>query len=237
MYSLTLNIPIIVQASNAFVRFDEIAIIEPGEPGSAYGSTDFYDYCVVEATKEGANWIALEDGYDARRDPDWLNAWTTRVNGSPPLIKKHQINLLNKFPAGSLVFIRFRMYTDPATTGWGWLIDNLEIQGSLVSVENDKQALPVVFGLSQNYPNPFNPSTAIRFDVPVESRVMITIYDALGRRVQTLVDRQLTPGVYTEYWNASAFSSGVYYYRLDARESVAGSSRRFNATKRLVLIK
>jgi hypothetical protein len=128
------------------------------------------------------------------------------------------------------------MYTDPGTTGWGWMIDNFEIQGSLVSVENDKQALPVDFGLSQNYPNPFNPSTAIRFEVPVKSRVMITIYDALGRRVQTLVDRQLNPGVYTEYWNASAFSSGVYYYRLDARESVSGSSKHFNATKRLVLI-
>jgi hypothetical protein len=236
-YALTLNIPISVQSANAFVRFDEISIVEPGEPGSVYGSTAFYDYCVVEATRDGANWIALEDGYDARRDPDWLNAWTNRLNGSPTLIKKHEMNLLSRFPAGSLVFIRFRMYTDPGTTGWGWMIDNLEIQGNLVAVENNKQTLPADFALAQNYPNPFNPSTTIRFDVPVQARVTLTIFDGLGRKVQTIADRQLNPGRYSEQWNANGFSSGVYYCRLDAKESGSASSRQFSTTMRLMLVK
>jgi len=129
------------------------------------------------------------------------------------------------------------MYTDPGTTGWGWLIDNLEIQGNLVSVEHDKQSTPASFALAQNYPNPFNPSTTIRFEVPVQARVTLTIYDALGRRVKTLVDRQLNPGTYSEQWNALAFSSGVYYCRMDAKESAQGSNRQFSATTRLVLVK
>ncbi len=236
-YTLTLNIPIIVQSTNASVRFDEIVIVEPGEPGSVYGASDFYDYCVVEATRDGANWIALEDGYDARMDPNWLNAWTNRLNGSPSLIKNHQMSLLSRFPAGSLVYIRFRMYTDPGTTGWGWMIDNLEIQGNLVAVENNKLSVPADFALAQNYPNPFNPSTTIRFDVPVQSRVTLTIFDGLGRKVQTIVDRQLNPGKYSEQWIASGFSSGVYYCRLDAKESGSASGRQFSTTMRLMLVK
>ena len=236
-YTLTLNIPISVQPANAFVRFDEIALVEPGEPGSVYGSTDFYDYCVVEGTRDGVNWIALEDGYDARRDADWLNAWNNRINGNSSLINKHEMNLLNKFPAGSTVFIRFRMYTDAGTTGWGWMIDNLEIQANLVTVENNKQTLPADFALAQNYPNPFNPSTTIRFDVPVQARVTLTIFDGLGRKVQTLVDRQLNAGRYSEQWNATAFSSGVYYCRLDAKDSGPASSRQFSTTMKVVLVK
>jgi len=235
-YTLTLNAPIVVQPASAFVRFDEIALVEPGEPGSLYGTNAFYDYCVVEATRDGANWLPLEDGYDARKDPDWLNAWNARRNGSPSLIRKHEISLLNRFPAGSLVFIRFRMYTDPGTTGWGWMIDNLEIQGNLVAVEDHGQTSPTDFSLAQNYPNPFNPSTTFRFDVPVQARVTLTVFDGLGRKVQTLVDRQFNPGTYSELWNASGFSSGVYYCRLDAKESGL-TGRTFSSTKRLVLVK
>jgi hypothetical protein len=236
-YTLTMNIPIIVQSTNAFIRFDEVVIVEPGEPGSVFGNENFYDYCVVEATKDGVNWIPVENGYDSTRDPDWLNAWNGRLNGTPSLIRKHQMNLLNRFSAGDVVFVRFRLYADAGTTGWGWMIDNLEVQANLVSVEGSKGAVPTRFALEQNFPNPFNPGTAIRFDVAVESRVLLTIYDGLGRKVQTLVDRQLKPGIYTESWNALAFSSGVYYCRFDARESVPGSNRTFTQTRKLVLMK
>ncbi len=236
-YTLALNIPIIVQASNAFVRFEEIAIVEPGEPGSLFGSESFYDYCVVEATKDGATWIPLEDGYDARKETDWFNAWNARLNGSPSLMKKHEMNLHSRFPAGSLVFIRFRMYTDPGSTGWGWMIDNLEIQGNLVSVENDRPMMPAKFALGQNYPNPFNPSTTIWFQLPVESKATLSIFDALGRKVHTLVDRQMKAGIHAESWIATAFSSGVYFYRLDANP-VAGETRRtYSETRRMLLVK
>jgi hypothetical protein len=152
-------------------------------------------------------------------------------------MKNHTMNLLGKFPAGSLVYIRFRMYTDPGSTGWGWMIDNLEIQGNLVSVESAKSSMPTDFALGQNYPNPFNPSTTIWFRVPAESKVTLTIYDALGRKVHTLVDRQLSAGIYAETWNAVAFASGVYFYKFDARVVAAGLQRSYSETRRLLLVK
>jgi hypothetical protein len=147
------------------------------------------------------------------------------------------MNLLNRFSAGDVVVIRFRLWADEGTTGWGWMIDNLEIQANLVSVQSEKSIMPATFALSQNYPNPFNPSTTIRYDVPVEAKVTLTIYDMLGRKIQTLVDRQVKPGVYAETWNASSMASGAYYYRIDARDATPGSGRRFSETKRLVLLK
>ena len=237
-YTLTLNIPIIVQSANAFVRFEEVVLVEPGEPGSLFPNSDFYDYCVVEATKDGATWVPLEDGYDSRREPDWLNAWNLKANGSPSLLKKHESNLLGKFPAGTTVFLRFRMYTDPGTTGWGWLIDNLEVQANLVSVGDNRLAVPDKFALDQNYPNPFNPATTIRFQLPSDAHVLLAIYDALGRKVSTLVDKNMKAGAYVETWNAARFPSGVYYCRLDARSAgVASGKKTYSETRRLVLVK
>ena len=106
-----------------------------------------------------------------------------------------------------------------------------------VSVQEGKSTLPTAFSLSQNYPNPFNPSTTIRYEVPVESKVTLTIFDMLGRRVQTLFEGQVKAGAYTERWNASSLASGSYFYRIDAREVIPGSGRRFSETRRLVLLK
>jgi hypothetical protein len=67
--------------------------------------------------------------------------------------------------------------------------------------------------------------------------VTLTIFDGLGRKVQTIVDSQLNPGRYSERWNAGGFSSGVYYCRLDAKESGPASTRQFSTTMRLMLVK
>jgi hypothetical protein len=93
--------------------------------------------------------------------------------------------------------------------------------------------VPDKFMLSQNYPNPFNPSTNIRFDIPAGTRrvvfVQVVIYDILGREIETIVNEQLQPGTYEVEWDASNFSSGIYYYKL-----IAGS---FTATRKMVLVK
>jgi photosystem II stability/assembly factor-like uncharacterized protein len=89
--------------------------------------------------------------------------------------------------------------------------------------------VPGDFSLYQNYPNPFNPSTFISFDIPKNSYVKLTVYDALGREVSTLVSQALQAGRHEYSWNAAGFPSGVYYYRLQA----AG----FAETKKMVLAK
>lgn len=73
---------------------------------------------------------------------------------------------------------------------------------------------PNSFYLSQNYPNPFNPITTINFSIPNSSIVSLTIYDALGKEIIKLIDKELIPGNYSVNWDASKYSSGVYYYKL-----------------------
>jgi hypothetical protein len=104
------------------------------------------------------------------------------------------------------------------------------------SVEDPVEAaLPTMFALNQNYPNPFNPSTTISFDVPKSAHVNIVIYDVLGRVVTTLLNEVRAPNRYNIVWNASNVSTGVYFYRMTAK-NVDGSGD-FNAVKKLLLVK
>jgi hypothetical protein len=98
--------------------------------------------------------------------------------------------------------------------------------------------VPDRFSLSQNYPNPFNPSTKIKFDIPGSiplvkgvggMDVKLMIYDILGREITTLVNQQLNPGTYSITWDASSYTSGIYFYKL-----IAG---QYNSTKKMVLVK
>ena len=98
-----------------------------------------------------------------------------------------------------------------------------------VSAEEDISSLPARYELQQNYPNPFNPNTVISYQIPVNSRVSLKVYDLLGREVATLVDERKAAGEHQVSLNASGFSSGVYIYRLKA-----GS---FVNTKKMLLIK
>lgn len=90
-----------------------------------------------------------------------------------------------------------------------------------VSVEDQQgETIPLEFLLRQNYPNPFNPSTTIKYDLPQTSHVSLSVYDVLGREVATLVNEEKSAGTYTVRWDASAVSSGVYFYRLRAGDFV-----------------
>jgi sugar lactone lactonase YvrE len=88
---------------------------------------------------------------------------------------------------------------------------------------------PLSFSLDQNYPNPFNPTTTIAYSLPKASLVKLTVYDALGREVSTLVNESKQAGRYQATFNAGSLASGTYVYRIQAGN--------FTDTKRFVLVK
>jgi hypothetical protein len=85
--------------------------------------------------------------------------------------------------------------------------------------------IPAEFRLDQNYPNPFNPSTVIGFQLSKSSQLSLIVYNILGERVATLVDGLTPPGEHQVRFDASRFSSGVYFYRLTA-DGVLLSTRK-----------
>ena len=99
----------------------------------------------------------------------------------------------------------------------------------LFFVKQISSEIPEGFSLYQNYPNPFNPTTNIKFDIQKSSYIKLTIYDILGREIKTLVDENLSAGRYEVNWDGSGYTSGVYFYRLRARD--------FVDVKKMVLVK
>ncbi len=82
---------------------------------------------------------------------------------------------------------------------------------------------------TNSYPNPFNPSTIINYTLPTDGKVVIRVYDILGREVAELVNEFKTAGKYSVQFNGSNLASGIYFYRIGAG--------KFSQTKKLVLTK
>jgi hypothetical protein len=101
--------------------------------------------------------------------------------------------------------------------------------GNVVGITNINLEIPNQFSLSQNYPNPFNPNTKIEFRISKLGFASLVVFDVLGREVETLVKEELKPGTYEVNWDASNYSSGVYYYTLQTGE--------FFQTRKMILIK
>ena len=85
------------------------------------------------------------------------------------------------------------------------------------------------FDLYQNYPNPLNPVTSIRYDLPINTNVVLKIYDILGNEVETLVNQEQESGEYEVIFNADRYPSGVYVYRLETSS--------FTDVKKMVILK
>ncbi len=98
-----------------------------------------------------------------------------------------------------------------------------------VSLGNIDGLKVIEYKLFQNYPNPFNPNTMINYKLPIMNHVDLSIYNLLGQKVVTLVDRQQNAGIYKVEWDATGFAGGIYYYRIHAGD--------FQDVKKMILIK
>lgn len=144
------------------------------------------------------------------------------------------VMLTRETTVNDLLVLRRGLFDNTITLSLGPDAQIIEEEGSVLleikDVSIDKgEELPISFALGQNYPNPFNPTTQIKYDIPQDVHVSITIYDVTGRQITQLVNGVHTPGVYNVSWNAQQYASGMYLYRI-----IAGD---FTATKRLMLIK
>lgn len=107
--------------------------------------------------------------------------------------------------------------------------DTFNIVIGPTNIDQKMNNIPVKFGLEQNYPNPFNPTTVIKYELPKSGLVKINIYDALGREIKTLINKQEPAGNYEITFDAAKIPSGVYFYRLTAGN--------YTETKKMVLQK
>ena len=120
-------------------------------------------------------------------------------------------------------------------------ITSLKLTAEYAGVTSvDYENKPIEYVLYQNYPNPFNPTTTIKFSigtspsVPLlskerDARVRLDVYNALGQKVRTLIDKEMKPGYHEVEFNADDLSSGIFFYRIITGE--------FTAVKKMILIK
>jgi hypothetical protein len=112
----------------------------------------------------------------------------------------------------------------------------IAVQGIVLGVNNQANP-PTEFSLAQNYPNPFNPVTNIEYRMPVSGKVVLKVYDILGREKATLVNEEKSAGNYSVQFNGSGISSGVYIYKLNILYLSKNGIESFSSSKKLILLK
>ncbi|GJQ63180.1 MAG: hypothetical protein SCALA702_22330 [Melioribacteraceae bacterium] len=105
----------------------------------------------------------------------------------------------------------------------------------IAETEVEVDFTPKTFEVAQNYPNPFNPTTTIKYQIPEASSVVVTIYNMLGQKVETLVDVVQETGYYEVNWSASGYASGMYFYHIQMK-AVSGSNSH-SSVKKMMLMK
>jgi hypothetical protein len=101
--------------------------------------------------------------------------------------------------------------------------------------ENPKSSIPIEFSLRQNYPNPFNPTTTIDFSIAEKGIASLLVYDIKGRVVESIINEELNPGLYSYGFNGSRLSSGMYFYKLMVKNTTG--SLVYSQTNKLILMK
>jgi hypothetical protein len=243
-YVLLAPIRIKANPDSAQIRYDEIVLVEPGDPGSRFGDANFYDYVVIEGSRDnGQTWKPLRDGYNSYDLSDWQNAYKSSLVpgqfgeqnsatiGIPALYRRREIPLLGSgspFRAGEQILIRFRLFSDQLAHGWGWAIDNLRIQAPppppVLATE------PVLTGTFRVYPNPVV-QNIIRVEADLAKAVPEGQLSIMGTTGQILHQRTLKiSGVrISEQVDTSQFSAGLYFLRLQIGEGVL--------TQKIVVVK
>ena len=240
--------PIIIRSDTAKIYFDEVALVEPGDQGEAFLNVDgtvnrnFFDYVIVQGSNDlGKTWANFTNGWDANSFSIWQNAWNSKTDkegnsitlGSPSLLKKREIDMLasGKFKAGDQVIIRFRLHADVGAHGWGWWIDNLNIQGSstisnpILAIEPGADIRDLIVS-----PNPTSGRLLIQMPLLADGNkeVNIVFSDMMGKLILSK-KYQVTGDMFKEELELSALAQGTYLLQVQTGDKLI--------SRKIVLIK
>lgn len=220
--------------SNLYITFDEVVLVEPGETGSVYGGEEFYDYVVLEGSYDGSTWFPIESGYDSRDNALWERVYNGTMSGGtyPNSLSKGNITLTKKrsmrMPpraqggaTGTPILLRFRLYSDQFTNGWGWSIDNLYIQEEapvVLATETEPKS-----GITL-YPNPSVEYLEAEMTLSEPQKVLVEIYSMEGGKVYSEYI-QASETVFKHRVGVAGFASGNYVVKI--RESKGVAFKRF----------
>ncbi len=249
---ISLDAPITMQAKANFVKNKGIGGVIIWELGGGYQSTlpaghrdsllqavklafmttvlpiTLSSFTATIASNQSAilNWETMSEtdvyGFNAQRSVDNMPYQTIGfIQGHGTSVAKHDYTYVDSLPPNGQLTYRLEevdnsgvlTYSDPVTP----------------TVTSVKMGNAVACELFQNYPNPFNPTTTIRYDVARTSAVRLSVFDVLGREVQTLVNETKQPGRYEALFDGKDLASGIYLYRLQTEGLVQ--------TRKLMLVK
>jgi photosystem II stability/assembly factor-like uncharacterized protein len=199
------SLPLISRTTDGGVTWKNIDI-GPGISGTCYLTWVPYTPVVYILGQNGC----------IKRSTD--NGLTWQVTPTPGVTNLTHFDF---FHSGNVVY-------GYAVSSNGNVIKLADTLGILTGVSSNNN-IPAEYSLSQNYPNPFNPTTNIVYNIAESGLVKLTVFDVLGRVVETLVNEEMIAGSHEAVWNASGNPSGIYFYTLE--------TAAFTQTKKMMLIK
>jgi photosystem II stability/assembly factor-like uncharacterized protein len=206
-YTALLRHPIRVSNATPSVAYEDIALVEPGVTNAPFGSPDFKDYVVIEATKNGLDWIPLKDGYDARYNATWLQYYTNATVPTKSMFVQHETSLASKFNVTDSVIVRFRLSSNGTGVGWGWAINYLALQQAPTKTENPALAKNNL----QVYPNPSTGFFTVKFELTKPSEVRTQIIDVFGRVLNQPIAIPMQPGIHEQNFSLAEERNGIYF--------------------------
>ena len=229
-YSITLDPPVSFKSGETF-----FIAVESNNDIEYPAGTD-YNASIINKSfyHNGSSWTNLNTISGFENSAFLIRAAGTIKNGTENLVTVSPAS--GTVAAGNSQTITLSLNAQNIAEGTYTGEVNIATNGGNITIPIDylvdvaqELMVPTKFNLSQNYPNPFNPRTIINYSIADQSQVLLIVYDALGREVTTLVNKQQNPGIYQAEWNADNYSSGIYYYKLSVGE--------WSDTRKMILLR
>lgn len=219
-FTAILRNPIILKAGGR-MSYDDVVLVEPGDSLSKFGDDNFWDYVIAEGSKNGGkSWSPLIDGYNSKSQSSWLDLFKSSMSGNnsaavptKELFMKHEFELLTNgnFNAGDTILIRFRLFSDAYSNGWGWIIDNLNIQD--MGMETNSMAISS--GEVTFYPNPV--SDRLSFQLRTQNTIEKLVVKAYNSAGSMVYNQQFPVGSnsFNTDIDVSKFGTGLYLFSIE----------------------